>query len=242
MLIKHEIFKDVHPIEMSTVSAAMEEARVLISDIEQIRDSILSFRAGDMDEFELVECTEPYAIFNYSNLSLFNASVASVNQIVNKYLGQVLAKLVTFRDNLNKATDCVFQLEDDEFTALIDQAYDVISGFVFFVLVEFGVFAVADGSTDIDEVFDGYCRKHMLDPKEEATKLKELSNEYRMRVELFDACPEIEELFYVIMGPDVIGVDFTKLTLDMAHDVVTGVITPAQLIAQLQDSDDEEDK
>lgn len=235
MLIKHEIFKDVHAVEMGTVSAALEEALTICKDVQYIRTKLIELQDGEIDEFELMDEITSYAVFDYSNLSVCKTCAVSVNQIVNKYLKQVLTGLSTFADNLSCATDCVFQIEEDELQTLISQAYNVISGMIFFVLVEFNIFSLTGETTadyDIDEVFDGYCRKNQLDPVTEADKLLTLSKEYKMKIDLFDSCPELEDQFYVVMGPNVIGIDFSLLTLDMVHSVIAGDVTPEQLVAE----------
>lgn len=237
MLTKHEIFKDVHGVEIGTVSAALEEALTICGDAKYIREMLVQFQNGDIDEFELMDEITSYAVFDYNNLSVCKTCAASVNQVVNKYLKQVLANLGVFSENLSCATDCVFQIGDDELQTLIDQAYNVVSGMVFFVMVEFNVFSLIGATTsdyEIDEVFDGYCRKNQLDPIAEADKLLALSKEYKMRIDLFDSCPELEDQFYIIMGPNVIGIDFSMLTLDMVRDVLSGDITPEELVAQFQ--------
>lgn len=238
MLQKHEVCSLIHGITNQELVGLFKEAATLIKDVRVVWSELQSYQRGETEDWDLVDALEPYANVEIDNIAKFHAWKSSNDDIVNRYLDRVYYTIPVYAERLSYAIDCVFQLTDEEIENLIRCAYDVISGMVFLLVSEFGLYEYGtgtadDGDPDIDEVFNEYCKSTMTNPAEFVKSMLAAAEEFRVKINLFDSYPEYENLFYAAMGPDIIAVDPELLTVDMVAAVVTGEISPEELIAQL---------
>lgn len=239
MLIKHRINDVIRSLNIQDVSEMFAEALQLLRDAKVVYKELLDFKAGNVEDFEAADDLEPYTTVQYNSIAKFRTWKSSANALVNKYLEKMYPAIPVYEKNLIVAVDCAMQIQDSELDKLITQTYKVISGMGFLLVLEFELFEIPtmnDGTElDIDEVFDAYCKRTTEDPYKLAASLVQVTEEFPIKLELFDANPEYEEAFYKIMGPDAAYIDESKLTIDMVYDVVSGNKTPEELIQYMNE-------
>ena len=245
MLRKHEVKEALSKGGVETLTEAFAEAYEIVKSIRYAHDLIKDFREEwDGDEFELADSLEPLAVFNCDNLFLFSKWYASKSDVINKNLSRAVMQVGILQKSLQEALDCSCALEDKEFESLEKQTANVVSGVLFFLLSEFDLFQLAseDPTTDyaVDEIVDGYCKKSGVDAINLAQFLTSLSKEYRIRMAVFDACPEWEDRFHEMMGPLICGVDVEDVTLEQVRSIITGEMTPEDLVAAMNTKEEGE--
>lgn len=237
-LVKHETSTLIVTFSRESTVAAFEEAISLYRNCKFVYETLVDFVVNNGDEFDLLDALEPYSSFDVSNLSKFRTFKCSKSGMVNKYLDRVFEELSAFKKNLDAAIDASFCISKEELDLLMKQAKQVTAGMIFFALVEFHMFdAVKDDDSvhaeNLDEIIDTYCQKTRMDANTLISGIIEDSKIYKLRFDVFDSYPELEELFQKYMGPNILGVDESMLTIEMARQVVNGEITPEALVEMM---------
>lgn len=241
MLVKHEIRNMIATLGSDNLFMAFSEAVDLFHDSKEVYRVLLKLRSGEMDGMDAADEVEDFSALTVTNLNLFCMWRSSTNMLINRYLDRVFANLKVYSKNLSMASDCLFNILPEELDHLIQQTYNIVSGMVFFCVFEFDILDVLGDSGDIDEVLHNYCARNCIEPKHLAEEFKAATEEFRLKFDVFDSFPELENPFMKIMGPSIVGVDDTLLTLDMVRDVLDGTLSPEGLVEQLNALDEDQE-
>ena len=238
MLNKHDVSILALCFERDSLISALTEAYQVVQNCKNIESTIKEYTEGSIDEFDVIDTIQDCSSFDLTDLEKFKTYRCSKKLIVNKYLVRVFSDVETLLKKLKRAEDASFCITDDEVKDIQDSIYKVISGMIFFILVEFDVFDCLNDNGDvvldsIDEIVVSYCQRYCKEPKDFLTELCNDSKVYTLKFDVFDSNPELELPFQQVMGPSIVGVDEEQLTLDIVKKVIAGDISPEDLVASM---------
>mgnify|MGYP004630129371 CR=1 FL=1 len=247
-LAKHNVSSIAVGFPRDVLVSALSEAINLINDCKVMRETLQNLKDGKADEYDVADLLEDYSIFGTESLSVYRQCNTSDKIEVNKYLNRVFTDLEVLKKRLNSAIDVMCCIEKDEIESLMKSLYKVISGFLYFVLIEFNVFeCLSENGTvkddaEVDEILASYCKRENTAVGKLVDQLYGLSKEFVPKLDIFDSYPELEEPFQSIMGPSSACLDEKFLTLDMIKQVIDGTLSPDDLAQTILAMEIEEDQ
>lgn len=237
MLIRHDVNTVVGTLERPVMEDVFLEALRLLRHSKYVHKTICDLEDGKIDSMEATDVLEDFVQMDFQSLSLFCSMRCSVSEMNNKYLERVIMDVHGYHSKLSAAVDCMFNLKDTEIATLKTVAYDVASGMTFFCSFEFDLLNIISsnevGDLEVDELVQAYCDKTLENPVYIAEEVREDMKHYRIRFDVFDAFPELEDEFFAVMGPSITGIDQTSLTIEDVRDVIFGNISPDDLVMRV---------
>lgn len=235
MKIKHESSSLVSKATNEVLVSFMTEALDAISDCKYLVDSITRKQSGELDEDDLLDVIESPLLTNTKSIVMYRSCCFSIYNGINYYMKTIVEYINNVSNNLEKLNSMGVYLTEDWENLLKSEASVIIGGLCHVLWHEFSMEnylnLVAEGVEDpeIDEIFYTYCDNCFLTPTEVANAINADRNTYKFKLNFFDQYPEHESIFEELMGPYIVGVNESVLTLDMVLKLENGDITPAEL-------------
>lgn len=248
MIKKHEVSSIAVGFPRTVLVGSFSEAVSIIKDCQEMEHALKNLKVGEADEFDVTDLLEDYFTLDRENLESFKRCNTSCKIEVNKYLNRVFTDLEVLRKRLDAAIKAMCCIDVEEIDSLLKSLYKVISGFLYFILIEFDIFDYVDANGDVnttgdvDEIVMSYCNRENKKIDDLVSYLYSLSKDYVPKLDIFDSYPELEEQFQSVMGPNCACIDEKYLTLKMIKDVIDGITTPEDLIQMLVELGLEEDQ
>ena len=194
---------------------------------------------------ELLEVIESAEIQNFDAIVLFYNHCYSTWDSLNAYIKNTLVTIKEFNSIVQKYSNSWTCPSMRDLTILYNYGRDVLKNLLFIVYFEFDMGSVnyeeKDGRYYIDEIYDKYCKQYGLDPEEHTKTIEDLKSVYKIKLNFFDEYPTLEEPFETMMGPNIINIDESKITLDIVKKVITGEMSDQQAYEILRDGSDDDD-
>lgn len=246
-LVKHEVSTLLAVPSQDMMVDTFAEAFDCLNNaksIYQITKQYLEMGEGAWDSFDLWDDLEPFCTFFTENLEKYSRFMCSKSYMINKYTARVLSNEAGLVEAFEKATCASFCITDAELQIISNFAYKVASGMIFFLISEFNVFDMITDSgfseDEVDEILALFTQRRVMQPVKLAEMLINDSKIYQLKFDIFDSFPEEEKKFLEIMGPDIVGVDETYLTMEMVASVIDGTLDPAELLSLMKGFVEEE--
>lgn len=179
----------------------------------------------DDETDDLLEILEDAEIQDYDCINLFYSHCYSTWDSLNAYLRTTVFTIIEFNKLINKLTSSWTCPTMEELKKIHNYARSILTNLLFIVYFEFDMDSVnnlVDGRYYIDEIYNKYCMQYGLDPEEHTKVISELKYVYRIKLDIFDEYPELEESFEAIMGPNYANIDEEKLTIQIVKGVLSG--------------------
>ena len=174
---------------------------------------------------DLLELLEDSEIQNHDCINLFYSHCYSTWDSLNAYLRTTVFTIVEFNKLISKITNSWTCPTMEELKKSHNYARSILTNLLFIVYFEFDMDSVnnlVDGRYYIDEIYNKYCMQYGLDPEEHTKVISVLKSVYRIKLDIFDEYPELEEPFEAIMGPNYANIDEDKLTIEIVKGVISG--------------------
>lgn len=243
MLVNHEIQTVVNSMRKDELNACFAEAYTVVNQLIEIRSALERWHQGEDDEDELFDNLDTYSYFAYGNLQHFSDWAVSKDVILNKYLMRVMSSFDVVQKNVHIISESGVVPTQEEYESLRNGLYRVISGILYFIIYEFSlrdtVLAARDSDdVPVDEVLSHYCASKGKDLIDFVVSVCELGDKYKFKLDFFDDYPDKEADFEKMMGPSIVGIDESALTLDLVNAVIEGRLTPSELLEVMNVSDE----
>lgn len=235
---KHEYNKVIQKFTTEDIHQYLSEAMSLVDNMLSIVCFSQKFLEGSIDDFEYFDSIDELGTLNTSTLDAVAFSRATQNEIVAKYLKETISIKDRLYNNISvvRKSGCFF--DEEEASKIEAAARNVITGVIYTIVFDFNVFefaqAVDAGEAEpvIDESFYMYCNSKGRQPEDLANACLDIFNSFRLKLTWFENFPELEDEFYIVMGPNVIAVQDMELNEVDVRAVVNGELTPEDLLAK----------
>jgi len=244
MIKKHEKSTVVVNVSSEKLNEFFKECVSTIRCLKGLYGSITEFEGGSLGDDELYDILDDLYL-KTSNIILVSDCFTSVIDAHNKYLRNTAYVLEKFTGNVRAIVDSGVYPNGQEVKILKEEVYSVVGGLSYFLVFDFAIKGLLDDlksgikSFSIDEVFAGYVKAHSLNAVQLAMELYKCYEDFKFRLDVFEEYPEYEGDFERVMGPDYNLIPEGVLDIGMVREVISGSVTPAELL-QMLNCDDEE--
>lgn len=131
---------------------------------------------------------------------------------------------------------------ESETEEILDLTYKTLAGVCFLLGTDYHCYdtvkASIDGrEVDYDKIVYEHFSKFSLVTEDRlkmcldfAKDVFDTSKEFKIKFDVFDACPEKEAQFTELLGPDIGAIDETQLTIALVDDLLSGKISVEELL------------
>lgn len=227
----------------------------LVSDYRNLKDldaALKDYDAGNIDEDELLDDFDNIHFISPADCAKFgNLRICSFDSI-NIYLSRVASIFCALDEKVHAIATSYCAPDKKETEVLLELLYKTIAGFCFVFGNEFHCFDTVISEDSDDQYYDEIVFHHFSKYAIDDTKRGQLcmnfakgiatdAEEFKIKLDVFDAAPEKEEPFMNLVGPDVCIIDETALTMEMVDAVLDGKMTVDELLSQCSYADTEDE-
>lgn len=242
MKIKHEGNVNLSKIVNEDLVKFITESLEVIEDCKTIIENINEKRSGDIDEFDLLETFDDPTFVNTLSIQHFRNCLLSIHPGINYYMQDIVLLINNVEKNYKKVGDTGVFLSEETENLFINECTEIIGGLCHVLWYEFKIedflrdFEIDDKgvSSEIDEIFAEYCDGVGIEPEKVARYVRDLRQDYKFTLRIFDQYPEYQEEFESIMGPYIVGFAEDVLEIDDVLSVIRGDVTPEELCQELE--------
>ena len=244
MIVKHNSDKVISDVSIEIFTSFFKDSVSVINKLVSLHGMLVDFNNGIVSDDDMFDELDDLSI-KINSIQLVSECRTSVVNSNNRYLINTVSTLERFLENVRGLVDLGRYPDAKDAEILAEQVHYVIGGLAYFMIYDFGIdqflFKIADGvkSPDVDEVFVAYCKGFGVNPINFGKDLVEIHKAHKFKLDVFDECPELEEPFEKIMGPDYNIVPEGMLDIGLVKNVISGELALHELL-QLFDCVEEE--
>lgn len=250
MLIKHEYKKDLSHLKLEDVTKVVEEITDCLESLEEAVDSLQKLSDNEIDGetfltyFEELVISDNMSTFlNYASSSC--SIVMAINRVFSSLVNvtieidgkvQRIEGLIGKYDKIvNKCSSIWAEPSESEIPEIIELVKTLIGRLAYVMYYEFGIKEsyqdLADGIVDyrINAAVNQATQEMSVDSEEFITGMAALHKANKPNIGIFDENPELENAFMEIVGPYLLDLSESDITLDLVMSVITGKVDPANL-------------
>ena len=238
MIKKHDNNTTIKDISERDLIDMIDQSFKVINNSKEILQALQDTEDGVIDEDDELEILETCTIQDIKAILLFKSISASVYNSVNYYISELYDVIIKNNSNIEMICDAGVYVTDEWAEILKSENERIIGGLCYILWYEFGVddYINSLGTDDIciDVAMKGYFDSRNISIESGMQKLKDLREQYKFKLLIFDEYPEKEDDFLKAMGPFIGGIDSSKLTIEYIDMVISGDMTPEELYEELQ--------
>lgn len=241
MVQQHEINSIIARFKVDDLVEFMSESIDAIRRCRHLLDEISNYQNGDLDEDELLDELDSFQL-STTLIARCSSGFFSVNAGINHYLRKTVSSISSLVYLINMITESGCYPTDAEIDKMITKATDVVAGLSYILVYEFKMdetIATEDDPVE-DEVVFSYRRRLNKGAIEVVKPIVETALKFKIKLEFFDAYPDLEEPFEAFMGPYISSIDQEKLSLELVNQLVSGEITADELFELVKQDELEE--
>lgn len=252
MTKEHKLGSMIVNLNKEVIISFFNEMTKDFRTLESLYSDLEDFINGAIDEDECLESLDNMHLVSVASFGRLSKLHICSNNSVNIYFGRTSAVFMELADMLKNITFTYCAPSREEAEQLKDLTYRTLSGFCFVFGNDFGCFdTVLSAKTSdicIDEIMYHHFSKFAMAPEQKiklsvdfAMHVAEMSEKFRIHLDVFDAAPEKEKQFLDTVGPDIGAIDESELTMELVDAVLDGSLTVEQLIAVCRYSEFDEE-
>lgn len=230
MIIKHEVDCTIANVTRSLCRDFFVEAVSVISQLVMADEEIAALLDENIDPYDVYDVLEELEL-SISSSVMFSSCMPSKDLALNKYLRRTVHNLQTLKDNIEQLVITGRAPDVEDARILHNELFVTVGGLAYFVLTDFAVFDTSlqlklkKDDYDIDEIVDSYLKATNLSVENFCTQMCDYATAYKYRLDLFDECPELEEKFESLLGPDYYNIPEDVLTKEIVQNVIDGTLS-----------------